>query len=264
MAGLGWIDFNPTPSRPLIARPGDDSDLLAAFGLIESGGGLFDEVPFDEDADFEALLASLGVDLGTEGPPDADLGSDGGIGSAVARVAGWILALAAAGLVLILAGVTFWERPYRNLPPSTRRWGKLSRLATWTGVGTAPTRTAHETAREWTEALWPRPLDTAPLAAAFSRERYGRPGHIEPPDDAEELDRALRASPQPLPPPPAHALATASTTVPVPVESGARAPAPGRQRSACARRSRTRRPAPLSGAAARPPAAPAPRDRRAH
>ena len=189
MAGLGWIDFNPTPSRSLIARPGDDSGLLAAFGLIESGGGLFDEVPFDEDADFEALLASLGVDLGTEGPLDAGLGSDGGIGSAVARVAGWILALAAASLVLILAGVTFWERPYRNLPPSTRRWGKLSRLAAWTGAGTAPTRTAHEAAREWTEALWPRPLDTAPLAAAFSRERYGRPGHIEPPDDAEELDR---------------------------------------------------------------------------
>lgn len=189
MAGLGWIDFNPTPSRPLIARPGDDSGLLAAFGLTESGGDLLGVIPFDEDADFEALLASLGVDLGTEGPSDVDFGDGGGIGRVVARVAGWVLAVAAAGLVLILGVVSFWERPYRKLSPATRRWGKLSRLAAWANAGSTPTRTPHETAREWSETLWPRPLDTAPLAAAFSRERYGRPGHTEAPDDAKELDR---------------------------------------------------------------------------
>ncbi|MCY4638741.1 MAG: transglutaminase domain-containing protein [Chloroflexi bacterium] len=187
MAGLGWLDFNPTPSRPLIARPGDDAGVLQAFGLTDDGG-IFRDVPFDEDADFEALLASLGADLGTGESSEIDFGSEDGVGT-VARISGWILALSAVGLALIVGARLLWERPYRNLPPSTRRWGKLSRLAAWAGADTAPTRTPHETTREWREALWPRPLDAAPLAAAFARERYGRPGHEETSEKAEELDR---------------------------------------------------------------------------
>ncbi len=187
-AGLGWLEFNPTPSRPLIPRPGDDAGLLQAFGLTEIDGTIFDEIPFDEDADFEALLASLGIDLGEEGSSDVDFGNESGAPGAVARIAGWMLALAMAGLALILGGRWLWERPYRGLPSSTRRWGKLSRLAAWTGAETAPTRTPRETASEWREALWPRPVDAAPLAAAFARERYGRPGYTERPDDAEELE----------------------------------------------------------------------------
>ena len=188
MDGLGWIEFNPTPSRPLIARPGDDAGVLQAFGLTDDGGSVGD-VPFDEDADFEALLASLGADLGTSGSSDIDFGPEDGVGTVVARISSWILALSAAGLAAVLGIRLLWERPYRHLPPSTRRWGKLSRLAAWAGAGTAPTRTPHETTREWSEALWPRPLDAAPLAAAFARERYGRPGYAETPERTEELDR---------------------------------------------------------------------------
>lgn len=188
-AGLGWLEFNPTPSRPLILRPGDDAGLLQAFGLTESDGSLFGDVPFDEDADFEALLAAQGLSLDDGGTSDFDLGgSDGGIGRDVAGVVGWILALAVAGLAIILGGRALWERPYRGLPAPVRRWGKLSRLAEWAGIGTTPTRTPREVAAAWSEALWPRPVDAVPLASAFSRERYGRPGYAEPPGQAEELE----------------------------------------------------------------------------
>ncbi len=106
----------------------------------------------------------------------------------MARIAGWLVALSVAGLALILGGRMLWERPYRGLSPVARRWGKLARVAGWAGLGAPPTRTPREVTDGWRDALWPRPIDGSPLAAAFSRERYGRPGYTESPEQEEELD----------------------------------------------------------------------------
>ena len=187
-SGNGWLEFNPTPSRSLILRPGDDNALLRAFGLTDTDGRLRGAMPFDEDASFEALLAELGLDLdSTNNGTGADIHSDEGE-NYFTTVFGWILAISMAGLVLILGGHAIWERPYRGLSAPAQRWEKLSRLAGWAGLGISPTRTPREVADEWHAALRPHPIEAAPLAAAFARERYGRPGYAEPPKQAEELD----------------------------------------------------------------------------
>ncbi|MDA1062142.1 MAG: transglutaminase-like domain-containing protein [Chloroflexi bacterium] len=162
--GLGWVEFNPTPLRATISRPGPE-----VFGLGA------DDVPALGASDDELLLTQPGaatddsellLDSGTD-----DLAGSGGSTDYTVPLL-WLLAFAAAASALYLVARVGWAYPYRNLAPATARWAKVQRLSGWAGVRADPQRTPIEAA-----AALQRDLEAQErvelLARSFTRERYG-------------------------------------------------------------------------------------------
>jgi hypothetical protein len=173
--GYGWVDFNPTPSRLAIVRPGDDSDLATP-----AAGSLGDEAAIDPTLDLDLPAERTGV--AAEGPQAA-------WSRFVSRVGTGILVLAAAALVFGGAGRLAWDTPFRGMTPATRRWAKLQTLANWAGVRLSTDRTPLEEARQLGAAVRRPPIDLAPLARAYVAERYGRSGSTESAEDTARMDQ---------------------------------------------------------------------------
>ena len=182
--GLGWVEFNPTPGRDTISRPGPQ-----VFGLGD------DEPDALVDTSDELLIETEGLlDTGEEELAATETG--GGEEAAAGRdwtapllwTLGAALALAAATLLGNLA----WAWPYRRLAPATARWARVQRLAGWAGLGGGDDRTPLEAA----SALG-REIEAGEqaerLARAFTRERYGGSAPAALADgEAGRLDRAYR------------------------------------------------------------------------
>lgn len=180
--GLGWVEFNPTPARARVSRPGPQ-----AFGLEEE-----DPLVIAEGTDELLLLEATAFD--DEDDPGAPDRTDEEIVEAVARDFTapllWLLA-AVAGLsaAYFLASLA-WAYPYRRLAPATQRWAKVQRLSSWAGISSGADRTPLESAATLGRAIEvDEPVDR--LARSFTRERYGRT--IGEGDDDGELDRLDRA-----------------------------------------------------------------------
>ena len=178
---LGWVEFNPTPSRPVIARPGDDATALAdaeaARATPEGGGDLTDL--FGDDP-----LAGAGVDL--SGSVD-QLFLQTPIGRFLVQAISTVLALSMLAIVAAVVGRVFWERSFHGLRPAAARWAKVYRLAAWAGIAPAD----HLTPVEAAEALGSALGEIAamrPLARAYTRGRYGRPVE-DAPDEDEQTHR---------------------------------------------------------------------------
>jgi transglutaminase-like putative cysteine protease len=151
---LGWVEFNPTPLRDTITRPGPQF-----FGLGD------DVDPAAADASDELLL----VEEGDTGLDDAPL-------------------VSAAYFLASLA----WAYPYRSLAPATARWAKVQRLSAWAGVSSDPNRTPIEAAgalRRDLEADEP----VEQLARSFTLERYGGPAASDRGDEPDGELRRLDA-----------------------------------------------------------------------
>lgn len=182
---LGWVEFNPTPTRTKLARIADDSDLVEFFSDAELGTDAFD------------LLAETGLLPGGEnGLPGGAVQTDEGEGSTFnAAWLMWLMALAAGVALVIVGGRAGWELAFRGMSPSTARWAKVQRLAGWAGLGIEPDDTPLETARSLRADLRYRG-DIDSLARAYTRERYGPPhpdaeesGDTDP-AEAERLDES--------------------------------------------------------------------------
>ena len=179
---LGWVEFNPTPSRGVVARPGDDSAAVAA------AAGQSDT------AELDALLFD-GLDPGELGLLDGSSGAvtDTGAGRRLfARIFASLIVISAAGLVILLAVRWWWGRPFRGLPAPLARWSKVMRLAEIAGIAPDPACTATEAA----EALIPdtgEPTALRALARAYTDQRYAREATPEPEDVAAAADRHYRA-----------------------------------------------------------------------
>lgn len=174
----GWVDFNPSPSRPALTRPGDvTEEAIPADGLPES-----DLLPLDPDLDLDIPVVP-GATIPLESPESA-------FDRFVRRTLTGLFALA--GLVVIGGGVgrLAWDTPFRRLEPATRRWAKLQTLALWAGVRLRTDRTPMEEAVQLGAAIRRPPLDLRPLARAYSQERYGRgaPAAASGPEDAASAD----------------------------------------------------------------------------
>lgn len=188
--GLGWVEFNPTPSRGLVARSGDDSAALAdRDGILAGAPGDLDPLSFLLDeaelgdffpaGDFDTAGDVLGVD-------ESD--------SWLAEVIGAVIVLATIGFILIFAARLLWDHGFRGLQSSERRWAKVQRLASWAGIAPADVRTPTEAADALAGYLPERPALIA-LARSFTSSRYGRGEDATPEaaDATERLDTDYRA-----------------------------------------------------------------------
>ena len=165
---LGWVEFNPTPSRPTIARPGDDASALAdaeaARAIPEGTGDAVDLFP-------EEFSPDTGVDL-SGSLNQSFLETTAGI--ILVRVISALLVLSVVAIVLAVVARVFWERHFRGLRPSAARWAKIDRLAGWAGIAPAEHLTPAEAAEDLAARIGERG-GLRSLAVAFTRDRYGRP-----------------------------------------------------------------------------------------
>ncbi len=173
--GIGWVEFSPTPSQPLINRPGTAS--------IEGTGQGSKKVPGEPGAG--------AIDLGLLKPPPPDdtpapTAAQGGGPSA------WplLLALSIAGVAIALGGAggrLAWEHGMGGLSKPARLWEKTLRLATLARANAQPSETPREFAARLARTV-PDAGAAAYIAAAYERARFG--GKAASEDEAERLDVA--------------------------------------------------------------------------
>lgn len=167
--GLGWVEFNPTPSLPPVQRPFS----LAGDGAFPGDGG-----GPNGDLGFGNLPGEFPSDGGS-GATDISSGGSGGP---------WLLIGLGAGLaalVLSLAGgvSVAWLRGLRGLSPAARLWEQTVRLASWARVPPEPGQTPYEYA-ETLRAQVPNVAGVDVLAGAYVRQQFGR-------EQLDENERSL-------------------------------------------------------------------------
>ena len=186
ISGLGWVDFNPTPTRPLVQRAQDDSEFQTAEEAVLAG----------ETDETLSLLDDFEVDP-FAGSSGSTLSSDSGtdilarLASIVATLATLLVLLGIAALVSGIGVRIWWEYRFRGLPVEVARWSKLLDLAVWADVAPLSTRTPLEAARELRASIGVD-ADMVAIARAYTRRRYGRPEEPTVDDgltQSEEPDR---------------------------------------------------------------------------
>ncbi|MSQ29043.1 MAG: transglutaminase domain-containing protein [Dehalococcoidia bacterium] len=178
---LGWVEFNPTPTRAIVTRPGDDTAALAAAAAATTDTSGLDAELFQGLDDSDTLVQNGG----------ATLLSDNTIARHVARVLASLLVIFAVGLVVMLAVRWWWERPFRGLLAPLARWSKVIRLAEFAGLAPDPACTPTEAA----EALIPgigEPAALRMLAREYTNQRYAREAIPEATEAATAAAREYR------------------------------------------------------------------------
>lgn len=168
--GLGWVEFNPTPSLPAVARPGP--------GLAISS----------EPSDENAAGGGLGLEnLALLFPEEGDAASGGLAPATSSDRSRWVLIGIVAGLAVVVVSMAgglryAWLRGLADLESPARLWEQTVRLASWARLPPAPTQTPREYARTLREQM--SGLDEIGLLAdAYVRHRFGR----QRPEDAERV-----------------------------------------------------------------------------
>ena len=184
LPGLGWVEFNPTPARPLVTRAGDDSALrLQLFPDGNDAALLEGDLLAQEDLfDLEGALRTNSLDFAT--------GS--GVGTMVVRVVTFLMLCSASLLFPGLAMRFAWEYTFRQVPAPRRQWAKLQCLTGWTDLRPAATNTPLEWAREVAATVGDDDGDLDRLAREYTNMRYGGLGHEQSEDEFEQLTSSYR------------------------------------------------------------------------
>jgi transglutaminase-like putative cysteine protease len=158
--GIGWVEFSPTPSEPVVYRPGSEQPATPTASQPGPGARNQDQ-------------ADLGLVPGGAAPTPAAAASKAGGGSSLWPL--WIALIAAAGVVAVAgaAGKLAWEFGLGGLARPARLWEKTLRLAALAKARPRP----HETPREFAarlDATVPGTGGVRDIAAAYERSRYGR------------------------------------------------------------------------------------------
>ena len=166
----GWIDFEPTPVKPLPKRE------LILQDFVAGGGDVFDPEeelrPEEDDATF-----------GLEG----DFGALQEVGSST----NWVRVLSIPAYLLLGLGLlalairVLWNRSLASVPVVERPYVKMSRLAAIAVEPRKPQTTPNEYARLVAKKFPENRGETDLITEAFVKSRYG--SKESPPPDEEEL-----------------------------------------------------------------------------
>ncbi len=172
--GIGWVEFSPTPSQPVIYRPG--SNQPAPTAVVQPNGGRGAEEPID-----------LGMGSGAPATPPELAAKQGGGWSLWPL---WIALMSFGGAVAIVgaAGKLAWEFGLGGLAAPARAWEKTLRLARLAKARPWPQETPREFAARL-DATVPGTSAVRDLASAYERVRYGRTAALSA-DDAGDLEAA--------------------------------------------------------------------------
>ncbi|MEX0749360.1 MAG: transglutaminase domain-containing protein, partial [Dehalococcoidia bacterium] len=172
--GVGWVEFSPTPSQPLIRRPG-----FTTLDPADPGArGLDDPINTEDELGF----ADLGDESDVTPDDDAAIGdSDGGDSSSwpvmlTLIVIGGVVAVGALGARVA------WEFGLGGLPRSVQLWEKTQRLARIARAGGKPSDTPREFASRLRSTV-PGTEAASYMAAQYERSRFG---HKEQSDEETE------------------------------------------------------------------------------
>jgi transglutaminase-like putative cysteine protease len=170
--GLGWIEFNPTPSEPPVLRSGVDGDFFPGFDPND----MFLDDAFFPPADATGLApASSALDTFT-----TDHGS-----SIVSRIVVTIILsmLALTALVFVVFQYT-WQHGLRHYAYPVQIWEKTLRLGRWTRIKPLPQETPREMVARLKKQL-PEIDDLDYLGESYIRTRYGQ--KEQTPEEKERL-----------------------------------------------------------------------------
>ncbi len=171
--GLGWIEFNPTPSEALVFRSFSDS----GFSAIDVGA-IDDELDDNIFPDPSEVIRDAGA---TEALDALVIEEDSNLISTVVLSA--ILTVLA---VTVLGAAAFrftWQRGLGRYAYPVQVWEKTLRLARWSRLRTTPQETPREVIARLRQAL-PDVDDLDYLGESYVRNRYGQKELTE-----EERDR---------------------------------------------------------------------------
>ncbi len=173
--GIGWVEFNPSPSEPLINRPGTPPLISRAN---TSARGALDPI------DLGAIVGDPALGSGAAPTPPAT-NADGN-GSSGGGIPGWLpfAMVGVLAVVIVGGGALAWEAGLSDLSDAGKVWRKTQRLARWSRLGTPPA----ETPREFAARLRAHVVgvdEVAYLAERYERSTFGRKPASE--DERERL-----------------------------------------------------------------------------
>jgi len=177
--GLGWVEFNPTPSEPPVIRSGIDGNFAPGFDPTEQ---------FLDDAFF--LPSGAETAGGAAGELDALVIDEGNglVGRIILTVVVGVV-----GISLLGAGAFqySWQHGLGNLAYPVQVWEKTLRLARWAKVRPLPQETPREVIARLRQHL-PEVDDLEYLGESYIRARYGRKELTE--SERERLDVVWKKS----------------------------------------------------------------------
>jgi transglutaminase-like putative cysteine protease len=161
--GYGWVEFEPTSSEPVLARPeGSASPLLPGMGLSTP-------VPREENED------KFGADQGGGDEDIADV--------VVAPRQAWYrrllypaLALLGAGVMALLLLLAWWYAGLRGLSPAARIYEQMRRLGGLLGAAHQVHQTPAEYGESLSHVLAQSQEDVRYVVAQYVKQRFGKHG----------------------------------------------------------------------------------------
>ncbi len=159
--GLGWVEFNPTPSEPPVVRSGIDGGFAPGFDATDAAL---------DDAFF--LPGGAETASGAAGELDSlviDEGS-GLVSRIILTIVVGVVAISALGAGIFQYS---WQHGLRGMAYPVQVWEKTLRLARWAKVRPLPQETPREIVARLRQQL-PEVDDLEYLGESYIRSRYGR------------------------------------------------------------------------------------------
>jgi transglutaminase-like putative cysteine protease len=158
--GLGWVEFNPTPSEPPVVRSGLDDGLAQGFDP---------NAPFLDD-----FFLPAGVETSPGASEELDnlvIEEDSGLVSRIMlTVVVGVLAVTALGVGIFQYS---WQHGLAGVSYPIQVWEKTLRLARWAKIRPLPQETPREVIARLRQQL-PEVDDLEYLGESYIRARYGR------------------------------------------------------------------------------------------